>query len=137
VHCARLAAQLASALGLAFTTVHVRPPPISAVTAAGGAPLPAAVLAEEPRAIPQSLRKELGATIARTASAGADVRLLRGPPGIELAGAAVEESAAMIAIGASDRSPLRSALASATSRRLLRRSDRPVLVCPRPGEAAS
>jgi nucleotide-binding universal stress UspA family protein len=136
--CARVAAHLASELGLAFTAMHVTTPPLtSAVTAAGGAALPAAVLPAEPRGIPVSLRNAFGAAIARTVGAPSEIRLLRGPPSVELLRAASEESAAMIAIGASDRSPLGAALAGATSRRLLRTSDRPLLGCPRPTAAAS
>jgi nucleotide-binding universal stress UspA family protein len=136
--CVRVAAELASELGLAFTAMHVRTPPlVSAVTGAGGAPLPAAVPPAEPGSVPERLRKAFGATIARTAGPSAEVRLLRGQPGTELVRAASEESAALIAIGASDRSPLGAALAGATLSRLLRTSDRPLLVCPRFPAAAS
>jgi nucleotide-binding universal stress UspA family protein len=62
---------------------------------------------------------------------GAESRLPYGPMGPTLAATAQAEDAAMIVVSASARRRLLRALAPSVTGYLVRRSDRPVLVCPR------
>jgi nucleotide-binding universal stress UspA family protein len=134
--CLRTAARLASGLGLAVTAIHVRRPlRMPVVPAAGAVPVPGLAGPAAPgparSALPESLRAAIAALCTPV-----DVRIHTGPPGAELARAAAEEAAAIVAVGACAHSPLGAAIAGSTLHHLLRRGERPLLVCPRSAEDA-
>ena len=134
--CLWTAARLASGLGLAVTAIHVRPPlrtPV--VRAAGAAPVPGRAGPAAPGPAQGALPKSLRVAIAALSSP-VDVRVHSGPPGAELARAAVEEAAAIVGVGASDHSPLGATIAGSALHHLLRSGERPLLVCPRPAQGA-
>jgi nucleotide-binding universal stress UspA family protein len=132
VTVAHTAGRIADGLGLDLTLAHVVPPPRLPISAAGGAP-PAAL----PRRAVDEVAdaQEMLAAIARSLSANADcrtrLRVLEGPVGPQLSLIADLEDAAFVALGASERGALASALAGAPSRHVIRRGSQPVIVCPR------
>jgi nucleotide-binding universal stress UspA family protein len=77
-------------------------------------------------------------TIRRVATAGgvrdvgdALARVVRGTPGPTLVALGRSENAALVAVSASTRGPLVRTLMGSATGHLVRRCDRPVLVCPR------
>jgi nucleotide-binding universal stress UspA family protein len=126
-----VAGALADALDLQLVLVHVREQP--QLNAAGPFLVPPAASAE---ATPQdcAAARELVGAVARragrTAPGAACARVVEGMPGELLGGAGRDHRAALIAVTASRRGRLASAVLGGTARHVIRHADRPVLVCP-------
>jgi nucleotide-binding universal stress UspA family protein len=132
IHCAAAAGALADALDLQLVLVHVcdqaRPATVGSLF------MPATALAEttpEDRATARELLGTVAHLAGRTAPGAACPRVLEGPAGDGLDRAGRGERAAIVAVSASRRGPVASAVFGSTARHVARRADRPVLICPR------
>ena len=127
--CAAAAGALADALDLQLVLVHVSQDPLAGLTrplvlSAGGHHAPAD--AHEARTMVGDLAQRAG----RSAPGAARVRIVDGATGQGLCDTAVDERAALIAVGASRHGPMGSALRGSVARHVTRHADRPVLVFP-------
>jgi nucleotide-binding universal stress UspA family protein len=122
---------LADALDLQLVLVHVwEQPQLSAV---GPFLVPPAAFAEPTSQDRAAARELLGAVArraGRTAPGAACPRVIEGLPGELLCGAGRDYHAALIAVTASRRGPVASAVLGGAARHVARHADRPVLVCP-------
>ena len=126
------AGALADALDLQLVLVHVwEPRELNAVGPALVPPTASAQPTPQERAAGRELLGAVARRAGRTAPGAACPRLIEGPPGALLCDAGREQHAALIAVTASRRGPLASAVLDGTARHVVRRADRPVLVCAR------
>lgn len=132
IHCAAAAGALADALDLQLVLVHVcdtaRP------TTVGSLFMPGTALTEttpEAHATARELLGSVACLAGRTAPGAGCPRVLEGPAPQCLDRAGRDERAALVAVSASRRGPVASALFGSSARHLSRRADRPVLICPR------
>jgi nucleotide-binding universal stress UspA family protein len=107
------AAALARDLGLALTLAHVRPSP--SAEADQGA---------------ENMLGDIGRAVSLNVPGDPELCVLEGFTGLQLQRCADTRDAAMVAVGASCRHALDAALTGAASRHLMRRADRPVMICP-------
>jgi nucleotide-binding universal stress UspA family protein len=125
VATAEVAVWLASALGLELTLVHVVPRPAGP----GWRPPGPDVGPFEPPWDDVAAYRLLDA-VAAAVGATPETHVAYGPAGRTLGREAVERDAAALVIGASRYGPVGRALTGSASTHLLRRSRRPLLVCP-------
>jgi len=122
---------LADALDLQLVLVHVWEQP--QLNAVGPLLVPPAACAEatpQDRAAARELLGAVARRAGRTAPGAACARVIEGPPGELLRSAGRDHRAALIAVTASRRGPLASAVLGGAARHVIRHADRPVLVCP-------
>ena len=137
--CVAIADALAGGLGLPLILVHVVPSvalaPL-ALAASSGMPAPITGRTVHDRAAARETvdRVACAAGVARPDTAG--IRLTRGTPGPTLAATAKREGAALVVVSTSTRHRLQRALLGSATCYLLRRCERPVVVCPREPTAA-
>jgi len=122
------AARIAQRLGLALTLANVLP----ASPQAALGPLPDALLigAAEDAELAEELLNDVARSISVNVPGDHEICVLKGATGLELECLADARHAAIVAVGSSERSPLDAALTGAASRHLMRRSRRPVMICP-------
>jgi len=136
--CGAIAGALAEGLGLPLILVHVLPPVALAPLAFGA--LTAVTAAITGRTVADhAVGRETLDRVTRAAGLrpdDADARLMRGTPGPTLAATARREGSALVVVSASTRGRLRRALPGSAVAYLLRRCQRPVVVCPRDPAAA-
>ena len=120
VDTAAVAARLAGALALPLTLMHVLPP----ATGRDGAPAGAL-----DRPWDDEAAHSLLDGIAAAVTGGADLRVERGTAGPVLAAAAVTARAGLLVVGGPVRGRLGAALTGSASGYLMRRSERPLIVC--------
>ena len=132
--CVAAAGALADALDLQLVVMHVWHDPV----AAPASPLAAVptVRAGTDAAAARAILGDVIARAGRSAPGAACLRVTQGRPAAELCAAAVDEPAALLAVTASRRRPLVSALFGATAHDVVRDAARPVLVCPPQPNAA-
>jgi nucleotide-binding universal stress UspA family protein len=106
-------AAIARNLGLALTLAHVRR------SASAGSGLDA-----------DKMLRDVGRAVSLNVPGETDVYVGEGSTGVQLQRCAEARDAAMVAVGASCRGALDAALTGAASRHLMRRADRPVMICP-------
>lgn len=128
---ARFAARLAAAFDLTLTLTHVIPPVIEPWEE-HHADVPGRSVVARPgdEQAAYSLLETAAAEVAVDAPEGARLRVVEGSAGSALARLAVEEDAALVVVGKPRQGRL-GAFAGSTSRHLMRRGTRPVVVCPR------
>jgi nucleotide-binding universal stress UspA family protein len=122
---------LADALDLQLVLVHVWDQP--QLNTVGPLFVPPAACAEatpQDRAAARELLGAVARRAGRTAPGTACPRIIEGPPGELLCGAGRDHGAALIAVTASLRGPLASAVLGGAARHVIRHADRPVLLCP-------
>ena len=105
-------AAIARDLGLALTLAHVR-------RSASAGSLDA-----------DRMLRDVGRAVSLNVPGETDVCVVEGLTGLQLERCADARDAAMVAVGASCRGALDAALTGAASRHLMRRADRPVMICP-------
>jgi nucleotide-binding universal stress UspA family protein len=129
--CVAAAGALADALDLQLVLVHVWEDPVAGMARPlalapggyGGAQARDALGA-------RTLLADVAERAGRSAPGAACVRIIDGAAGRSLCEAAVDERAAMVAVGASRHGPTVSALLGSVARHVTRHADRPVIVCP-------
>jgi nucleotide-binding universal stress UspA family protein len=132
---AATAAAVAGALGLAFVLVHVLGLGREILSASMAPPAMLSVTPEDVVWADGMLARVLDAAGVHDLDV-ADRRVECGIPGPALVALACAQDVALVVVSASDRPwPLRAVIPSVTEH-LVRRSDRPVLVCPRDPAAA-
>jgi nucleotide-binding universal stress UspA family protein len=137
--CAAIAGALADALGLHLILVHaVRStvPAWHAFAALSGMAFPLRPEdVEDPPAGRETVHRV--ATAAGLGQPGpAEIRVLHGAPGPTIVATARRERAALVVLSASTRGRLQRTLRGSTTGYLIRRSRRPIVVCPRDPAAA-
>jgi nucleotide-binding universal stress UspA family protein len=105
-------AAIARDLGLALTLAHVR-------RSASAGSLDA-----------DRMLRDVGRAVSLNVPGETEVCVVEGFTGLQLERCADARDAAMLAVGASCRGALDAALTGAASRHLMRRADRPVMICP-------
>jgi nucleotide-binding universal stress UspA family protein len=137
--CVAIAGALAEGLGLPLILVHVVPSVALATlafAAASGMSAPITGRTVDDRAAGRETLDRVAGAAGLGRPATARVRLLRGTPGPTLAAAARREGAGLVVVSTSTRSRLQRALLRSATGYLLRRCERPVVVCPREPTAA-
>jgi nucleotide-binding universal stress UspA family protein len=113
VAAAHHGAAIARDLGLALTLAHVLR------SSSAGSSLAA-----------DRMLRDVGRAVSLNVPGDPEVCVVEGSTGLQLQRCADARDAAMVAVGASCRSALDAALVGAASRHLMRRADRPVMICP-------
>ena len=127
---AAIASAMAEALELPLLLIHVLPPFTQIVPGSMLAPDVQPVIAED-LAWATAMLGRLVRAAGLDGSGATERRVHCGPPGPALAALARSEDAALVVVSASGRRWLLRALRPSVTEHLVRRSDRPVLVCPR------
>jgi nucleotide-binding universal stress UspA family protein len=107
------AAAIARDLGLALTLAHVQPSSSATI-----------------RQDAEEMLRALGHAVSLNVPGETELCVLEGSAGLQLQRCAEARDAAVVAVGASSRDALDAALTGAASRHLMRRADRPVMICP-------
>lgn len=84
----------------------------------------------------RALLEDVAWRAGRWAPGAACVRVMNGAVGEALCRVGVDEGAALVAVTASRRGPVASALLGSAARYVMRHADRPVFVCPRQSDPA-
>jgi nucleotide-binding universal stress UspA family protein len=130
--CVAAAGALADALDLQLVLVHGwEPTQPRTVGPFLLAPAASAEATPQDRAAAREQLSDIAQRAGRTAPGAACHRVIEGPPGQLLCRAGRDHRAAMIALTATRRGPLVTALLGSAARHVTRHADRPVLVCPR------
>jgi nucleotide-binding universal stress UspA family protein len=137
--CVAIAGALAEGLGLPLILVHVVtsvaiPPLAFGAQSETIAPI-AGRTGADPAAGPETLDRVARAAGLRRLDTGG-FRLVRGTPGPTLAATVRREQASLVVVSRSKRGRLQQALLGSVAGYLLRRCERPVVVCPRDPAAA-